>query len=129
MKKLLEDFKKFILHGNVIDLAVAFVMAAAFKAVVDTLVNSVILPLVSAIFGKPSFDDLTVGIGDGVVKYGTFLTAVVQFVIIGLSMFVLVKTFETMQSLRKRGVEATPEELTTDQELLTEIRDLLRVRQ
>ena len=69
------DFRKFIMRGNVIDLAVAVVIGAAFNAVVQSFVNDIFMPFIGAIFGKPNFDHLMFKIGDGVVRYGTFITA------------------------------------------------------
>ncbi len=121
---MLEDFKKFLFQGNVVDLAVAVIIGLAFKTVVDSLVQDIINPIIGAIFGKPNFDSLTFKLGDGVVTYGTFITAVINFVIIGLVLFVIVKSFETLQERRGKQVEAaTPSDEVV---LLTEIRDSLK---
>ena len=102
---MLTDLRKFLLRGNVIDLAVAIIIGIAFGLVITSLVNDVIMAIVGAIFGKPNFDDLTFDIGDGVVYYGRFLTAVVNFVIIGTVLFFVVRIAE--QPLPGgRGVEA-----------------------
>jgi large conductance mechanosensitive channel len=131
------DFKNFILRGNVIDLAVAVIIGAAFNNVVQSLVKNIFTPFIAWIFGKPNFSDLTVSLGGcdakthackGTIEYGSFLTDVVNFIIIGFSVFVIVKTFEKLQSLRHRPVEEDVDPLTVDQELLTEIRDLLRAQ-
>lgn len=116
---MLEDLKKFLLRGNVIDLAVAVVIGVAFGAVVTSLVNDVIMAIVGAIFGKPNFDNLTLDIGDGVVFYGRFLTAVLNFLIIGTALFVVVRIAE---QLFVQEEAAKP----TEVDLLTEIRDELR---
>ena len=88
---MLQDLRKFLLRGNVIDLAVAVIIGIAFGAVVLSLVNNVIMPVIGAVFGKQSFNDLTFKIGDGVVAYGRFITAVVNFVIIGTVLFFIVR--------------------------------------
>ncbi|HEX6310741.1 MAG TPA: large conductance mechanosensitive channel protein MscL [Acidimicrobiia bacterium] len=118
---MLEDLKKFLLRGNVVDLAVAVVIGIAFGAVVTSLVDDVIMAVIGAIFGKPNFDDLTFHIGDGVVFYGRFLTAVVNFLIIGTALFFVVRTVQRFF----RTAEPEPE---AEVRLLTEIRDELRRR-
>lgn len=125
MRQFIEDFKKFINRGNLIDLAVAVIIGLAIKAVIDSLVNDVIMPIIGILFGKPSFDDLTLTINDSVIKYGTFITALVNFLIIAFVLFVVIKAWERMQSLRG-AKEEEPEPLTRGEELLQEIRDLLR---
>ena len=115
---MLEDLRKFLLRGNVIDLAVAVIIAIAFGIVVNSLVSDVIMAFIGAIVGKPNFDDLTFDIGDGVVRYGRFITAVVNFVIIGTVLFFIVRAVQKVF----RQQEGKP----TEVELLTEIRDELR---
>ena len=88
---MLEDLKKFLLRGNVIDLAVAVIIGIAFGAVMLSLVNDVIMPVIGAVFGKPNFNDLTFKVGDGVVAYGKFITALVNFLIIGTALFFIVR--------------------------------------
>jgi large conductance mechanosensitive channel len=88
---MLREFREFALKGNLLELAVAFVLGVAFAAVVTSLVDDVIMSLVAAVFGKPDFSDLTFTIGDGVVRYGSFLTALVTFLIIAWVLFVIVK--------------------------------------
>ena len=142
MKQLWDDFKSFIMRGNVLDLAVAVILGAAFKAVIDSFVSDVIMPFIGAIVGKPNFNTLVVNLRGchlnskkvsvckGTVHYGNFLTQVTNFVIIGASIFVLIKAFERLQAVRKRDAEATGENPLASDEvtLLTEIRDLLRER-
>lgn len=124
---MLNDFKKFIMKGNVLDLAVAVIIGAAFGLLIVSLVQDIIMPIVGAIVGKQSFDELTFTIGDGVVRYGHFLTLLLNFVIIAFVIFLIVKAFEKMQSLRGTKEEEN-EPLTVEGELLTEIRDLLKQR-
>ncbi|HEY5011204.1 MAG TPA: large conductance mechanosensitive channel protein MscL [Acidimicrobiia bacterium] len=138
MKQFYEDFKAFILRGNVLDLAVAVIIGAAFKAVIDSLVNDVITPLIGAVVGKPNFNDLVVNlrgcsgpatarICKGTVHYGNFLTQVTNFLIIGASIFVMIKAFERLQAIRRREEETGEVPVAVDEiTLLTEIRDLLR---
>jgi large conductance mechanosensitive channel len=125
VKKVWAEFRAFIMQGNVLDLAVAVIIGASFKAVVDSLVNDVLLPLISALVGKPDFTQLTFTLGDSVIRYGAFLTQILNFLIIGASLFVIIKAFEQLQMRRRRGeVDEPPPR--TDVELLTEIRDELR---
>jgi large conductance mechanosensitive channel len=126
---MLQDFKKFIMRGNVLDLAIAVVIGAAFKSVADGFVAFIVMPIIGIVGGKPSFDDYTLTINDSVILWGSFVTVVVSFVIIAAAMFVVVQTYEKLQARRKAGVEdAEPEPLTVGEELLAEIRDLLKAR-
>jgi large conductance mechanosensitive channel len=125
VKDFLQDFKKFLMRGNVLDLAVAVVVGAAFNAVVQSLTNDILLPFIAAIGGQPSFNDLTFSVGDGVIRYGAFITNLLNFVIIAFSVFVVVKFFEQLQNIRKRAPEEPTAELTDEARLLVEIRDLL----
>ena len=74
---MLKEFKDFLLRGNIVELAVAFVMGVAFAAVVNSLVNNLVMPIVAMIFGKPDFNDLTFTINDAVFRYGAFITDVI----------------------------------------------------
>ena len=130
MRELLEDFRKFVMRGNVLDLAVAVVIGVAFNAVVNSLVNDVIMQLVAAIFGKANFDKLTWTINGAVIYYGRFLTALVNFLVVAATLFVVIKAFEQLQKRRKDSGEGIPEDEQSDEVvLLTEIRDLLSERQ
>jgi large conductance mechanosensitive channel len=129
MNNLLKDFRDFVMRGNVLDLAVAVVIGVAFNAVVTSLVNDVIMQIIAAIVGKPNFNDLTFTIGEGVVYYGRFFTALVNFLIIAATLFVVIRAFEELQKRRRRGEVEVPEEEKSDEVLLlTEIRDLLSSR-
>jgi large conductance mechanosensitive channel len=131
MKQLLKDFREFALKGNVIDLAVAVVIGVAFNAVVTSLVNDVIMPFIAALIGKPNFDDLTLMLGDTAIYYGRFLTAIVNFLIVAATLFVIIRSFEELQKRAIRRGEVTEDEVKPDEvqiQLLTEIRDALRSR-
>ena len=133
---MLQDFKKFLMRGNVIDLAVAVVIGAAFNAVVNAFVEFIINPIIAAIFGKPDITGvLNITLresdeGDAVLSIGGFLQEVLNFLIIGASLFVVVKAFEKMQERRRRGGIPEEETPTPSDEavLLSEIRDLLRTQ-
>ncbi len=124
---MLQDFKKFILRGNVIDLAVAVIIGAAFNAVVQSMVKNILMPIIGIVGGKPTFDDYFFTVNKSAIRWGSFLTDVVNFLVISAAIFVAVKAFEKLQARRKEGEEEVADEpLTVEGELLTEIRDLLR---
>jgi large conductance mechanosensitive channel len=124
VKQFVRDFRKFILRGNVIDLAVAVVVGAAFTAVVQSFANDVLMGFIGALFGKPNFNHVVLHVGRGNVAIGKFITQLVNFVIVGFAVFVAVKLFEKLQRLRP-PVDQDPEVLTRTEVLLTEIRDSL----
>ena len=128
MEKLVKDFRDFVMRGNVLDLAVAVVIGVAFNAVVTSLVNDVLMQIIAAIVGKPNFNDLTFTINDGIIYYGRFITALINFLIIAATLFVIVRAFEEMQKRRKAAGDEPEEEKTDEVVLLGEIRDLLRDR-
>jgi len=114
---MLAGFKKFIIQGNAIDLAVGLIMGLAFKAVVDALVNSILMPIIAAIIGEPSFDDLTITIGDSVIGYGAFITAVVNLLLVGAAVyFFIVVPINHMKDRRAAGDE--PSEPTNDEKMV-----------
>jgi large conductance mechanosensitive channel len=121
---MLNEFKTFLFRGNIVDLAVAVVIGIAFNAVVNSLVNDVIMQIIAAIVGKPNFDQLTFTIGDGIIYYGKFLTALINFLIIAATLFVIIRAFEELQK-RRKGTDEELEEAPEDIVLLTQIRDLL----
>jgi len=119
---MIKGFRDFILRGNVVDLAVAVVIGAAFGAVVTSLVNDLIMPIIAMIFGQPDFGDLTFTINDAVYKYGSFINAVVTFLLIaGAIYFVVVVPMNKLAERRARG--QAPAEATVKQcpECLSEI--------
>lgn len=128
---MVSEFKEFINRGNVVDLAVAVVLGAAFGAVVTSFVDNVLMQVIAAVGGEPDFSSLVIDIGDGQIRYGAFLTAVVSFLIIAWAVFLVVKAINKMQTMRMRGATPVEEEPapTPDQALLMEIRDLLAAQQ
>ena len=129
MQQLWEDFRKFVMRGNVLDLAVAVVIGVAFNAVVNSLVNDVIMQIVAAIFGENDFSDLTWTLNGSVIRYGNFLTALINFLIIAATLFVIIRAFEELQKRRKGAGEDVAEDKSDEVVLLSEIRDLLAGRQ
>ena len=87
MKSLLDEFKDFLMKGNLIELAVAFVMGLAFAAVINSLVENLVMPIIAAVIGKPDFSSLTFTINDSVFRYGAFITDVIQFTAIAAAVF------------------------------------------
>lgn len=122
---MLNEFKKFILRGNVIDLAVAVVIGAAFGAIVTSLTQDIIMPLVGILLGGLDFSTLSATVGSAVLAYGKFIQAIVNFLIIGFALFLIVKAINKMES-KKQAEAAAPAEPSADVVLLTEIRDLLQ---
>jgi large conductance mechanosensitive channel len=120
---IVREFKEFINRGSVFELAVGVIMALAFKPVVDSLVEDVVLPIVARIVGEPDFSELTINLGGGaVIGYGAFIDAVISFLLVSVVVFALVKAYNRLM----RRQEEQEEEGPTEVELLTEIRDLLR---
>lgn len=129
---MLKGFKEFIMKGNVIDLAVAVVIGAAFGAVVNALVANVLMPLIAAITGSPNFDSFALVTINGVdIKFGVFLTALVNFIIIAAAIyFLVVVPMNHLIARRNARLDIKPVEAPVDPqiELLIEIRDALTTR-
>jgi large conductance mechanosensitive channel len=126
---MIKEFREFLLRGNVIDLAIAVVLGAAFGAVVTSFVNDILMQLIAMIGGQPDFSGLSFTINDAEFRYGAFLNAVISFVIIAAAIFFfVVKPVNALMARRKAGEEPEPEAVPEDVVLLGEIRDLLRAR-
>jgi len=129
-KGVVTEFKEFLLRGNVVDLAVAVVIGAAFGAVVNALVKDLLTPVIAAVFGKPDFSALHFTINNSVFLYGDFLNAVIAFVSIAAAVFFfVVKPVNYLVERRRRSATVDDASLSDEAQLLTEIRDLLRSRQ
>ena len=127
---MLEEFKKFLFRGNVVDLAVAVIIGAAFTAIVNALVTGLITPLVGMIFSR-DFTRMTFDINDSTFSYGVVIDAVIKFVsIAAVVFFVVVKPMQAIAARRARGEEPAEDTPAPSDEalLLTEIRDLLAQR-
>ena len=122
---MIREFKEFVNRGNVIDLAVAVVLAAAFTPIVNAVVDGVLMQIIAAIFGEPDFSSLTFDIGDAAIAYGLVITTIVNFVLVAFALFMVVKTYNSMKDTAE---DEEAEEGPTEIDLLTEIRDSLRVR-
>ncbi len=122
-KGLIQEFKEFINQGNVIDLAVAVVVGVAFKEVVQSFVDNIMMQIVAAIAGEPTIGNVVIEIGEGKINIGAFLNNVLGFLMVALAVFIAVKVFNAMQK-KKDEEPAGP----SSEDLLTEIRDELRKR-
>ena len=123
---MIREFRDFVAKGNVVMLAVGFIMGIAFQGVVTSLVDNVIMPIVAIPFGQPNFDELTLQVGDSVIMYGAFVTSAVVFLLTAFAVFLfIVKPYNALAA--RRAVE---EEVVgpTEVEVLIEIRDALRSR-
>jgi large conductance mechanosensitive channel len=123
---MLREFRDFLMKGNIVDLAVAFVMGVAFAAVVNSFVDNLVMPVIAMLIGKPDFRGLTFTINDAVFFYGAFLTDVIQFVAIAAAVFFFVvrPVGAMMARLQRTPVEeGMPDEERRHQELLAAIRE------
>jgi len=128
MKKMLAEFKEFILRGNVLDLAIGIIIGVAFGAIVNSLVNDVIMPSIGRLFGKMDFSSLFINLsgthyaslaaakqaGAAVIAYGTFINTIINFLIIALVLFLVIKLVNRMVRLSKPKVEAPVTPTTKD---------------
>ncbi len=141
MGKFLQDFKEFAMKGNIIDMAVGVIVGGAFGKIVSSLVNDIIMPLVSLITGgdgyknlkyiiteaRPATADGVAAVEEVAVNYGLFIQNIVDFLIIALSIFVALRVVMKLMKKEKEAEETpAPAEPTKEETLLTEIRDLLR---
>lgn len=121
---MLKEFKAFAMRGNVVDLAVAVIIGGAFGKIITSLVNDIIMPLLGTVIGD-SFSSLAVTINGVAIKYGSFLQSIVDFVIIAACIFIAIKGIEKTKK-KEEAAPGAPSVPTVDQELLMEIRDLLK---
>ncbi len=126
---LFEEFKNFAFKGNVIDLAVGVIIGIAFGKIIDSLVKHVIMPLISVVIpGEQGYLDWKWVIQGKEIPYGLFLGEIVNFLIVALALFIFIVKFLGWVMRTKKEEAAVPPPPTKDQELLTEIRDLLKQR-
>jgi large conductance mechanosensitive channel len=120
---MLKEFKDFLLRGNIVELAVAFVIGVAFAALVNSFVDDLIMPVVAMVIGKPDFSGLTFTINDAVFRYGAFITQAITFVAIAAAVFFfVVKPMQAMTARIKPKDEAISDEERRHQELLAALR-------
>jgi len=124
---MLKEFRSFLMRGNIVELAIAVVIGAAFGALVTSFVENLITPIIAAIIGEPDFSGLTFTINDSVFSYGSFLNALISFVsIAGAVFFFVVKPIDALQ--KARGIEPDEDGRSDEAVLLEEIRDLMKAR-
>lgn len=125
---MLKEFKEFILRGNVIELAVGLVMGSAFTAIVNALVDSIIMPFIAGLSGNASVADMALTFNGSEIVYGAFLQAIIDFLLIAIVLFLAIKALNTMAARMKREEEIEEEEeqdIPSSEDYLREIRDLL----
>jgi large conductance mechanosensitive channel len=141
MSGFLQEFKEFAMRGNVVDLAVGIVIGAAFGAIVNSLVNDVIMPPIGLVIGSVDFSDLFINLsgqdypslaaaraaGAPVIAYGTFINAVINFVIVAFAIFLVIKGMNQLRRKQENAPEAPPAP-PRQETLLEEIRDILKAR-
>lgn len=126
-----QEFKEFALKGSIVDVAIGMIIGAAFSAIITSLVEDIIMPLLGIVIGKVDFATLSVTVGDAKVMYGAFIQSCFSFLLIALTIFFCIKAANTARKALERKKEeaeeeAEEEEPTPDIQLLTEIRDLLK---
>ncbi len=129
MKKFLQEFRAFAMRGNVMDLAVGIIVGGAFSSITTSLINDIIMPIVGIFVSEASFADLTLSVGGAVITYGSFIQAVLNFVILAFVVFCMVKAVNRVAHTQKKEEAPPPPPAPSHEEkLLTEIRDLLKER-
>ena len=123
---MLKEFKEFIDRGNVIDLAVAVIIGGAFGAIIASLVDDIIMPIIGVLLGGVDFTSLSIQVGDAMINYGNFIQATVIFVIIAFVLFLVVRGYNRMQKAEAEAEPEAPPEPSPEEALLTEIRDILK---
>lgn len=124
---MIKEFKAFIMRGNVLDLAVAVIIGAAFIAIVNSLVNDIIMPIIGVILGGVDFSSLAITVGEATITYGNFIQAIINFLLVALVLFLIIRAINRM-SRKPAEAPAPPPAPTAEEKLLIEIRDLLRER-
>lgn len=122
---MLKEFKDFINRGNVVDLAVAVIIGAAFGAIVKSIVDDLLMPLIGIIIGGVDFKSLALTVGSATLTYGNLIQAIINFLAIAFVLFLIVRQ---INKTKKPAAPAAPAGPTTEEKLLTEIRDLLKKR-
>jgi large conductance mechanosensitive channel len=138
---MVKEFREFIMRGNVVDLAIAVVIGAAFGAIVSSLVKDIIMPIIGYALGGVDFTNMFIVLGGGsyatlaeaqkagaaTINYGLFLNTIITFLVVALAMFFVVKAINSMKR-KEAAAPAAPPAPTKEEQLLTEIRDLLKER-
>ena len=125
VKKVGADFRKFISRGNVVDMAVGVIIGGAFGKIVTSLVNDVLTPIIGVFLGGLNFSELSFGLKDAQINYGLFIQTIVDFLIIALCIFAMIKVFEKFKKKEEPKKDEPPKK-SDEVLLLEEIRDLLK---
>jgi large conductance mechanosensitive channel len=125
---MLQEFRDFLARGNVLDLAVAVILGIAFGAIVTSLVDDIIMPLIGILLGGVDFTSLVVQVGSAQLMYGNFIQALVNFIIIAFVVFMIIRSINQMQARFVKPAVVVPPAPSAEVVLLTEIRDLLMGR-
>ena len=142
---MLKEFKEFAMRGNLVDIAVAFVMGASFGKIVTSFVDGIVMPLISMLTGGVNFNDkvlvlkegipavkdaagklVTPAVAEVVVKYGAFITNVFDFIVVSFSVFLVIQAINRLKRVSEKDQPAAPEEASNADKLLAEIRDALK---
>lgn len=131
MSKFLNEFKDFAMRGNVLDLAVGVIIGGAFGKIVSSVVDDILMPLVGMALGGLDFKNLSLKIGEAQVMYGNFIQNVIDFLIVAFCIFLIVKGINSLTKKKKEEPAApkAPAEPSNEEKLLSEIRDLLKLKQ
>lgn len=125
---ILKEFKEFAMRGYVMDMAVGVIIGGAFGKIVSSLVDDVIMPVIGVLTGGVDFSKLSLMVGDAEVKYGMFIQNIIDFLIIAICIFSMIKVMNSI-SAKKKEEPAAPAEPSNEEKLLSEIRDLLKNKQ
>ena len=128
MKKFFKEFKEFIAKGNVMTMAVGIIIGSVFTAITTSLVNDIFTPLLGVLIGGINFSGICVTIGDAQIMFGTFIQAVINFLLTAFVLFLMIKSFNKLQRKKEEEPKKAPEP-SAEEKLLTEIRDLLKAQQ
>jgi large conductance mechanosensitive channel len=123
---VIKEFREFIMRGNVLDLAVAVIIGGAFGAIITSLVDDIIMPLIGILMGGVDFAGLGIQVGSATLLYGNFIQAIINFLIIALVLFLIIRAANRV--MRAKAEAPVPPAPTAEEKLLTEIRDLLQAQ-
>jgi large conductance mechanosensitive channel len=123
-----KEFQEFVNRGNVIDLAVAVIIGGAFGAIISSLIDDIVMPLIGVLLGGVDFTSLSIQVGEAEVLYGNFIQATVNFLIIALAIFFVVRGYNSLKRDQEEAEPEEPPEPSAEEKLLAEIRDILKSR-
>lgn len=124
VQKNVSEFKEFIMRGNVLDMAIGVIMGGAFGKIVSSIVNDILMPVIGLLLGGLDFSSLSINVGDATIKYGMFIQNVIDFLIISLCLFIMIKFVSRLSHKQEESQEEKKK--AEDILLLEEIRDLLK---